>query len=66
MRYLKKLKKLKKLKNTQFDFFRYSLFTDNITPINNQMIAPYLFEKKLVLEAIGKKQLKIIQKFREK
>lgn len=31
-----------------------------MTPINNQIMAPYLFEKKLVLEAIGKKQVKMM------
>jgi len=37
-----------------------------MTPINNHTIAPYLFEKKLVFDAIGKKQLKIMQNDNEK
>ena len=35
-----------------------SLFVASITPINNQTIAAYLFAKKLVFDAIGKKQVK--------
>jgi hypothetical protein len=38
----------------------------NIVPTNNQIIAPYLFEKKLVLEAIGKKQVNITLNIKEK
>ena len=34
----------------------------SITPINNQIMAPYLFAKKLVLDAIGKKQVKMMLK----
>ena len=43
-----------------------SLFVANITPTNNQTIAPYLFAKKLVLDAIGKKQVKMILKTKAK
>ena len=42
------------------------LFMLNIVPTNNQIIAPYLFEKKLVLEAIGKKQVNITLNIKEK
>ena len=42
--------------------FEKSLFIASITPINNQIIAPYLFAKKLVLDEIGKKQVKMILK----
>jgi|TARA_Y100000389_G_C17444376_1_gene510652 hypothetical protein len=42
------------------------LFDASITPINNQIIAPYLFVNKIVLDAIGKKQVKIILKTKAK
>ena len=41
-------------------FFEKSFFVASITPINNQTIAAYLFAKKLVLAAIGKKQVKMM------
>ena len=43
-------------------FFTKSLFVASITPINSQIMAPYLFEKKLVFDAIGKKQVKMMLK----
>ena len=42
--------------------FEKSLFIASITPINNQIIAPYLFAKKLILDEIGKKQVKMMLK----
>ena len=39
-----------------------SLFVASITPTNNQIMAAYLFAKKLVLDAIGKKQVKMMLK----
>ena len=42
--------------------FEKSFCVASITPINNQIIAAYLFAKKLVLDAIGKKQVKIMLK----
>ena len=39
-----------------------SLFVASITTTNNQIMAAYLFAKKLVLDAIGKKQVKIMLK----
>ncbi len=38
------------------------LFVANITPTNNQTIAAYLCSKKLVPDAIGKKQVKMMLK----
>ena len=43
-------------------FLEKSLFVASITPTNNQIMAAYLFAKKLVLEAIGKKQVKMMLK----
>ena len=39
-----------------------SLFVASITPTNNQIMAAYLFAKKLVLDAIGRKQVKMMFK----
>ena len=39
-----------------------SLFVASITPSNNQIMAAYLFAKKLVLDAIGRKQVKMMLK----
>jgi hypothetical protein len=39
-----------------------SLFVTNVTPSNNQIMAAYLFAKKLVFDAIGKKQVKMMLK----
>ena len=39
-----------------------SLFVASITPTNNQIMAAYLFAKKLVFDAIGKKQVKMMLK----
>ena len=44
--------------------FEKSFCVASITPINNQIIAAYLFAKKLVLDAIGKKQVKMMLKKR--
>ena len=42
--------------------FEKILFVANITPTNNQIMAPYLFAKKLVPDAMGRKQVKIMLK----